>query len=92
MIGSDGNTTIRPFVLNLTKKIRTTAESEELKIMKFIRKIYDDINKKKPVLTNVQTDAGDLLSYHFTSIKDRYISKSMCKTQQAYSSLTGPYN
>lgn len=62
--GSDGNTTIRRFILNLTKKINNCKCEEELKIMIKLRKIYFKINKDKiefnPLEKQIKLLSGDL--------------------------------
>ncbi len=64
MIGSDGNTTVRKFILNLTKRINSCPESEKKKIMLRIREIYYEIKYASPILVP-DSFAGDLVSYHF---------------------------
>lgn len=64
MIGSDGNTSIRKFILNLTKKINNCKCEEELKIMFKLREIYFKIKKDKISFTLIEKQtklsSGDL--------------------------------
>ena len=43
----DGNTSIRKFILNLTKKIKNCDSKEELKKLIKLRETYFEINKNK---------------------------------------------